>query len=690
MKYLVIFIKLLLFGLYIANSSTYAQTPVNTPRTMAIVTTEFIGDDMDAIIANEIVELIEYTFFDHPTDPVNNTFISWSNGHISYNKDKNGDGSIDYLGHFIIDTPVAEVERPDRAAISNAYDQLGAELIDSYDQVIYVISSNAPGQWLARARGIFPRSKIDNTAAKLIVKFNQNLSALWENLTIRGTIVHEMLHNLGLHHPDGANDQIAFEADNTNFQSFDMFADKLDVLGTELDTGFLNFPHLYRLDKFHQTALNYIQHDYTVSDNTYLIPELTDYTDGDVRGIVIPSGKADNYFDYIAERPNVPAAEQVAEYYDQVYDYTVSYSAQEGDDYVYIHKTAAGYSFLLEKLNINESYNDSRNHIKIHFVGMTGDKANINIEISDINTDCFMRAFAFFLREKPIISSSVSQGFSGINLEYTLKNNDSQRSDCDETNTHYVLAKLFNKDDQLVSERTFQHIIGFEETLTAQQFFPLFVGENEISPSNFGDRYYFEVQVYRIPSIANGIYQEYFLSGKSTTETLYNPKFVIDSDYNGISNVDDFLTLLSLMNKTPANYIFDTNFDRIININDFLAFNSLFNVDYTNAPIPQFKISGTSTGNRDSGMTLEILCADNEENCTVIGNRNEDNSCSINCPLNSTVTANCTPSNPHRQINRLTFLEGFTSGVESCQLDAGCSINTQVGSDITLKCDIND
>ncbi len=551
--------------LIIFSNIVYSQE-IPEPKTMAIVSFEFQNDTMNATIAQDIVNEIERVFFDHPTDSANDYFVNWTGGMVSYTKDGNNDGRIDYLGHIVLEESITDDVNLKFLFSNLSHDAYGKDIIDSYDQIIFVLSAVAPGAG-GHSLVNYPRTEIHNTSAKAFIKFHtqpdNNTGQKWET-RIRRTIVHEMLHGLGLHHvyaPDG--EERFNDGNNPGFFPHRV-GGRLDSLGARtIDFSYLNLPHLYQLEKYQQADVNYIEHVYESQNNaSYSIPELTNYTDGDVRGIVIPEGKADNYYD-----ATVWIFPSYAPYYNQTYDYFVSYSNKEGSDYVYIHKGAAGQAFLLEKLTSGQVYHDTRNNITISFTGVIHHRADVKIEVGEKNVDCRMVSNPLYTEFS--IEAYSSTGFGGLGLEYTITNEDTLPSSCVETFEYNVIAKLF-KGSTLISEKRLTHTLTQQEVFVTNEFFALPAASDEITPANFGDTYRFEVQAYREASVANGAVQEYLWTRKNQ-EINFTPNYVIDGNYDGVVNINDFLGFSALWQKTPKNYVYDSDFDRLIGINDYLS-----------------------------------------------------------------------------------------------------------------------
>ncbi len=104
---------------------------------------------------------------------------------------------------------------------------------------------------------------------------------------------------------------------------------------------------------------------------------------------------------------------------------------------------------------------------------------------------------------------------------------------------------------------------------------------------------------------------------------------------------------------------------------------------------PTFTVTGSTSGNRSDSMRLNLQCIANNQTCEVQGNRGISAApCYLNCPTGSNVLAYCHPGT--REIDDFSISQGFTTGRRSCRSNNGCTINTDVASNISLECSVTD
>ena len=335
----------------------------------AVVTVDI---DTHPFTENEIAQLTEkFDNYMYGLDASGSNRINmWTNGQVTFARDSDLDGEMDYLGH---------VQRMiGRSCDLTLMDNLAREKFDnydSYDSVLFIFSKDFACFFNARIQDDF----IGDPSVSLKAFYRSDW-LLEDEQRINGIananhiVSHELGHFFGIGHSAIANKIETF----VNESPYSALGDNK----TNFD--YLDFPNAIHAQRFQDIDMDYIELD--VSNLTIIDVEIADIynlSQSGKKGIHIPTSKLDTVYSASTNfRPR---------------DYFISYTTKVQDQTprVFIHTGSSYINFagtiLLKELSIGENYIDENNKLSFEFVGFDSDTNQAQIRASKIGsalTDC--------------------------------------------------------------------------------------------------------------------------------------------------------------------------------------------------------------------------------------------------------------------------------------------------------------
>ncbi len=323
---------------------------------VAVITVDLAAD---LYTEEEITSLV--TKFDNYmyklTTSGSNRMHSWSKGQVTYTRDNDLDGAMDYLGNV---TRLDGGRACDRHFISEIAKEQFPNF-EEYDTVMYLFSDSYACFFNARISDEFVLNP--DVQRSVIYKTGWLLNDdIRDGEAFANHIVsHELAHFLTAGHSDIAN-----RADRTTPGSL------YSALGdNRTNFDYLDFPNLLQVQRFQGVGMDYYERELEGLNETFTIADIYDIAQGGKKGIHLPQAKLDTVYSASTNfRPR---------------DYFVSYSRKVNDNtpVVFIHTGSDaikfGGSVLLDELNLGESYVDVNNKIAVHFEAVNEGRASIKV-----------------------------------------------------------------------------------------------------------------------------------------------------------------------------------------------------------------------------------------------------------------------------------------------------------------------